>query len=133
MSAIVSGTALLVTGGLGMPLAFLAGSVFASFTWPAVILVAVVGGTQALATVLLLRRKEAALLWAAVAGFGMLIWIFVEISLIHESSWLQVIYFSTGSAQVALVLALLGIVEWLPRRPLHANPTSKTAPVSQAG
>lgn len=82
-------------------------------------LIAIVGGTQGLAMVLLLMRRESALLWSAVAGLGMLIWIFVETVVIHGGSWLQVLYFATGTLQIALVLALLGVVGWLPRRPLR--------------
>lgn len=121
LSAIISGIALLMTGGLGMPADSLANSPFASFMWPGLILVVIVGGSQALAAGLLIRRSESALLWSAVAGFGMVIWIFTEISLIPDSSWLQVLYFVTGTAQITLVFAMLGIVSWLPRVPLRAS------------
>lgn len=132
LSAVISGIALLLTGGLGMPTAFLTGSVFASFTWPGVILVVIVGGTQTLAAVWLIRRRESALLWSAVAGFGMLIWIFVEVLVIPDSSWLQVTYFATGSAQLALTFALLGIVGWLPRRSLRSTTSANTDLVRHA-
>lgn len=59
--------------------------------------------------------KETALVWAAIAGIGMTIWIFIETG-IAGISWLQVVYFATGVAQ--LVLALLGVVRWLPREKL---------------
>lgn len=119
LSAIVSGIAMLMTNGLGMPLAFLETSPFSSFLWPGVILVVVVGGTQAIAAVLLILRWETALLWSAVAGFGMVIWIFIETGLIREWSWLQILYFGTGLTQLALVLGLLGVAAWLPRTPLR--------------
>lgn len=45
----------------------------------------------------------------------MTIWIFIETG-ITGISWLQVVYFATGVAQ--LVLALLGVVRWLPREKL---------------
>lgn len=118
LSAVAGGIAILATGGLGMPADFLATSPFASFTVPALILLLVVGGTQALAGVLLIIRRESGLLWAAVAGFGILIWIFVETGLIRGWSWLQALYFVTGTAQLVLVFAMLGIVSWLPRVPL---------------
>lgn len=124
LSSIVSGIAMLATGGLGMPLSFLETSPFPSFTLPGLILVLVVGGSQALAAGLLMARRESSLLWSAVAGFGMLIWIFTEIVLIREAAWLQVLYFATGTVQLIMVFALLGIVSWLPRAPLH--PTSST-------
>lgn len=118
LSALAGGIGILATDGLGMPITFLASGPFTSFTVPGLILIVVVGGTQAFATALLIARRESALLWTAVAGVGMLIWIFVETMLIQGGSWLQVLYFSTGIAQLALVVALLGVVSWLPRRPL---------------
>ena len=123
LSAIGGGIAVLVTNGLGMPTSMLASGPFISFTWPAVILAVVVGGSQVLAGVLLVARREVSLLWAAVAGFVMLIWIFVETIMIGGGSFLQVLYFATGGAQIILVLALLGVVAWLPRQPLRPAST----------
>ena len=118
LSAIGGGIGMVVTNGLGMPPSFLAGSPFTSFAVPAAVLIVVVGGTQALATVLLAARRESALVGTAVAGIGMLVWIFVETIVIRGGSFLQVLYFTTGIAQLVLVLALLGVVAWLPRAPL---------------
>lgn len=119
LSAVAGGIGMLATNGLGMPLSALAGGPFTSFLIPAVVLIVVVGGTQTAAALLLIARRESGLLWSAVAGLGMLIWIFVETIIIRGGSWLQVLYFTTGTAQVALVLALLGVVSWLPRVPLR--------------
>ena len=107
--------AMLFTDGLGMPESLLDRSPFSSFIIPALILLVAIGGTHALAAALLLRRRGSSLLWAAVAGFAMIIWILVETVVIHGFSWLQGIYFTTGVAELALVLAALGIVSWLPR------------------
>ncbi|WP_426519150.1 hypothetical protein ACPPVQ_04750 [Diaminobutyricibacter sp. McL0618] len=115
LSAIAGGIAILATDGLGMPSSMLAGGPFTTFTWPGLILLVVVGGSQTLAAVLLIARRPSALLWSAVAGFGMMIWIFVETGIIRGLSWLQVVYFATGALQVILVLALLGVAGWLPR------------------
>jgi hypothetical protein len=119
LSALAGGVGMLLTNGLGMPASSLVGSPFSSFAIPAIVLIVVVGGTQALATGLLIARRESALLWSAVAGIGMLIWIFVETVVIRGGSWLQVLYFATGTAQIVVVLALLGVVLWLPRLPLR--------------
>lgn len=124
LSAIAGGIAVFVTDGLGMPMSFLASGPFTSFMWPAVILAVVVGGSQVLAGGLLLARREASLLWAAVAGFVMLVWIFVETIMIGGGSFLQVLYFAAGAAEIILVLALLGIVAWLPRQPLRGARTT---------
>ncbi|MES1169124.1 MAG: hypothetical protein ABUL47_00370, partial [Leifsonia sp.] len=54
----------------------------------------------------------------------MTIWIFVETGIIAGISWLQVLYFATGTIQLVLVLALLGVVRWLPREPLRPGKPS---------
>jgi len=119
LSAVAGGVGMLATNGLGMPESSLDGSPFSSFLVPALVLIVIVGGTQAIAAGLLIARRESALLWSAVAGIGMLIWIFIETIVIRGGSWLQVLYFTTGTAQIAVVLALLGVVAWLPRRALR--------------
>jgi len=121
LSAIGGGIGMLATDGLGMPLRSLSTSPFTSFVVPAAVLIVVIGGTQVLSATLLLAKREAALLWTSVAGFGMLIWIFVETMVIRGGSWLQVLYFATGTLQLVLVVTLLGVVAWLPRRPLRVG------------
>ena len=119
LSAVGGGIAVLVSGGtgMGMPLSMLHG-LFPNYTAPGVILLVVIGGTQVAATALLVARREAALLWTAVAGVSMLIWILVETGIIAGTSWAQLLYFGTGMVQVVAVLALLGVVAWLPRAAL---------------
>ena len=119
LSAVAGGIAIVLTSGLGMPLSRLSDSPFTTFVVPGLILSTVVGGTQWLAAVLMLRRVESALFWSAVAGFGMLIWIYVEIGIVGGGAWLQALYFGTGLLQLILVLSLLGVVAWLPRQELR--------------
>ena len=95
--------------GAGVPLTYLDGTAFDSYFLPGVILGVVVGGTQLLGLIGMLRRTERALLLSAIAGFGMLIWIFVEMAVIGEFSFLQAIYFALGIGELAAVVALLGI------------------------
>lgn len=92
-----------------IPVAFLAGTPFDSYLVPGLILGLVVGGTQLVAAIMLERRHAASLLWCVVAGFGMTIWVFLEIAIIKQYSFLQSIYFGLGVAELILVLALLGI------------------------
>lgn len=120
LSALGGGIALLMTNGLGMPRSLLADGPFTSFVWPALLLIGIVGGTQSAAAILLTVGREAALLWSAVAGFGMVIWIMIETALIHGFSWLQALYFASGLLQPVLVVVLLGVVTGLPRRPLRS-------------
>ncbi|HEY9470528.1 MAG TPA: hypothetical protein VIQ76_13030 [Propionibacteriaceae bacterium] len=96
--------------GAGVPLEYLAGSPFDSYLVPGLILGVVVGGTQLGATIALVTRHPWALLISAIAGFGMIIWIFVELAIILTYSFLQTLYFGLGMLELILVLILLGIV-----------------------
>jgi hypothetical protein len=116
LSALGGGIGMVVADGLSMPTSLLADSPFSTFTLPGLILALVVGGTQSAALFLLLTRRSTALLWSAVAGFGMLIWIVSEIGFLHVLMFAQLIYLVTGLLQLVLVFGLLGIVSWLPRQ-----------------
>lgn len=116
LSAVAGGVAV-IPNWIGLPPSMLDGSPFDSYVVPGLVLLLVVGGTQVVATVQLFMRRPSALLWAAVAGFAMIIWIVVETAIIRGFSVLQGIYLGTGIAQVALVVALLGVVSWMPRVP----------------
>ena len=106
--------------GAGVPLEYLATSPFTSYFVPGLILGLVVGGTQLAAAITLITRRGSALLLSAVAGFCMLIWIFVELAVIKQYSWLQAAYFTLGGLELILALALLGIIPALVE-PLHAS------------
>lgn len=106
-SAIVSGIEIIRTNGLGIPLQWLSATPFSSFIIPGLILVCVVGGTSILACVLLIKNLRYALEASATAGFGIQIWIFVQLFMINQSSFLQVIYFSSGIIILILVFLLL--------------------------
>jgi hypothetical protein len=109
LSAVGGGVGMLLPGAIGLPTSMLEGSPFASFTVPALILLAVIGGTQTTALVLALRRRSSTLVWIVIAGFALAIWIFVEIAMVGFGA-LQAVYFAVALAQLALVFALLGLV-----------------------
>ncbi|WP_314034828.1 hypothetical protein [Dietzia sp. CH92] len=109
LSAIGGGIGLLTPGSMGLPVDVIAGSGFTSYFWPAILLIVVIGGTQLLAVIAEVRRAATALFWAAFAGFAMIIWIFVELAAMGGFSALHGIYFATGTLQLVLVFALLGI------------------------
>jgi hypothetical protein len=115
LSAVGGGIGMVVADGLSMPKSMLADSPFSTFLVPGLILAVVVGGTQTVAAVRLFQRRQSALLWSAVAGFGMMIWIISEIGFIQTLMWAQLIYVVSGLLQLLLVFSLLGIVSWLPR------------------
>lgn len=103
-------------GGFTVPDEYLDGSPFDSFLIPGLLLAIVVGGTHALAFVLHVRRARRATFWSAVAAFGVLIWIFVQMIYI-PFSFLQALYFASGIAEAGLVMLALGVLEPMPRRP----------------
>jgi hypothetical protein len=110
LSALAGAVLAIAANGAGVPLQYLANSPFPSYAVPGFILGVVVGGTQLAAAIALLRRQRIAPLLSAIAGFGMLIWIFVELVIIRQYSWLQSAYFALGVLELILVLALLGIL-----------------------
>lgn len=110
VSAVGGALGLVFADGLGMPVGWLEGTPFGSFLVPGLILLVVVGGTQANAVLLQHLRHSWYLAAAAVAGFGMLIWIFVEVAILPGYSVLHTLYFSTGVLQLIGVLLCLGIL-----------------------
>ena len=107
LSAIPGGIALL--GGYAPPIELLTGSFFADFTIPALSLLVVVGGSAALATVLLARGSRFALLSAAFAGVVVMSFEFVEVLAIGSPSGpaqvMQLLYFAVGLLLVSASLA----------------------------
>jgi hypothetical protein len=97
------------TDGGGVPHEFLRGSPFESFLVPSLILGVVIGGTQLIGALAVHRGASRADLAAATAGFGMIVWIFVELAIIGFD-WLQAFYFAVGIAQLGLVLVTRGIL-----------------------
>lgn len=112
LSALAGGVGLIVTNGvgMGMPLSWLAGSPFDSYLGPGIILLLVVGGSQALAVLLQHRHQPWYPAAAAVAGIGMVIWIYVEVVLLPVYSLLHTVYFATGLLQLIFTLLCLGLL-----------------------
>jgi hypothetical protein len=110
LSALAGAILAVAANGAGVPLEYLANTPFPSYAVPGVILGVVVGGTQLAAAAALWKKHRSALLLSGVAGFGMLIWIFVELAVIRQYSWLQSAYFALGAMELILVLLLLGLI-----------------------
>jgi hypothetical protein len=109
-SAVGGGVLGVFANGAGVPLAYLKSTPFDSYLLPGLLLGIVVGGTQLVAAILLQRRHPYGLLAAAIAGFGMVVWIFVELAVISEYSPLQTLYLAVGVVQLILVLLALGLL-----------------------
>lgn len=91
---------------LQMPLAMLTGSPFRDFFWPGLILFAVIGLGHAVAAVLSFRRHCFCGRAGAVMGLGLMIWIFVQVSMIGGGHWLQYLFFALGTVEVSLAVLL---------------------------
>lgn len=104
ISAIGGGIGLMLFNGMGIPLEYLRSTPFTSYVVPGLILVLVVGGSAFAALLALLVRHRWASLLAFAAGAIMTGWIIVEVLLIHQFSWLQVVYLVTGLSLMGLVV-----------------------------
>jgi hypothetical protein len=87
---------------VGLPLALLAGSPFADFRTPGLLLALVVGGSTAAAGVLAVRGRPAAPWVAGLAGAIVLGWIAVQLALLGYVSLLQPVVGVLGVALLAL-------------------------------
>lgn len=124
LSAIGGGVGLMAPGSLGMPAWWIEDSGF-TYLGAGLILLIVIGGTQTLAFVLLLLRRPYAALANAVAGFGMVLWIYVEVVLLPVYSVLHTIYLGTGIVQLALTFAFLGVLRRSVGAPVAAGRASR--------
>jgi hypothetical protein len=98
----------LVTGLNAPPAAMLRGGIFRDFTIPGVALFVLVGGSALFAFVLLVRGSRYGAMSAAVAGFFIMFFEFVEVQAIGTPPgpglFLQLCYFGLGSVIIALAL-----------------------------
>jgi hypothetical protein len=78
-----------LSGAEGVPTEWLEGSPFSDYTFPSVILLAVVGGSFLVATVAVLVRSRIARASALTAGTVVLVWIVVQVAIIGYVSWMQ--------------------------------------------
>lgn len=102
--ALRGGIGLLRPDALGIPLSLLQNTPFTSFLLPGLILLFVVGGTHVLAIITLLRNSLYAHEFSVTAGFGLLIWTFVEIYMIPRPHWLQALMFAIGVTVISLTV-----------------------------
>ena len=115
LTAVAGGLALFIAaltstsgGGVTPDRSYLGGSPFTSYVVPGLVLAVIVRGTHILASILTGRGSQAGPFAAAVAGFGLLIWIFVQMMFIPFSP-LQAAYFVAGLGELGLVLLGLGL------------------------
>lgn len=115
LTSVLGGAALIVGATVGenvfiqgLSADYLADSPFTSYLVPGILLAVVVGGIHLAAFVMLKRRNRGSVFASAIAAFGLLIWIFVQMVFIPFTV-LQAIYFAGGLAEIGLVLLMLGL------------------------
>jgi hypothetical protein len=105
LTAVVSGAMLIVvpTGSLlQMPPDMLKATPFDDFLLPGVMLFLVIGVGHVAGGVLTMRRHRFAGYSGAALGFGLMIWIFVQVNMIGGGHILQYSYFMLGVIEAAL-------------------------------
>jgi hypothetical protein len=129
LTAFAGGAALIIGSlypGLGSVLAppadYLQGSPFSSYTVPGLVLILLMGGPQAFASIACAIRWPWAPAACAAAGFSCLIWIFVQMIYIPFSP-LQAVYFLLGMLELGLLLLGMGV--------LHPAGVLRSAPVAE--
>lgn len=110
LSAIAGGAALLLapSGSETAPLTLLRGTPFTSFALPGLLLALVVGGSSLACVMLVWRRSPFAIDATILAGGALTLWIACESVIMHEASFLQLVYGGLG-----LGLLALGVVSGL--------------------
>ncbi len=102
----VAGGAVLILAPSGstmqLPPDMLKGTLFGDFLVPGIILFLVNGVGQLAGGILSLRKSRFAGYAGAVLGFGLIIWIFVQVSMIGGGHILQYSYFTVGVIETAL-------------------------------
>jgi hypothetical protein len=94
--AIFGGLGLILEADLGMDLALLDGTPFASYVVPGYILLFAVGGSNLIAGTLLLINHEQASAFSFLAGAILTVWIAVQVVMIGMMSFLQPALFTFG-------------------------------------
>lgn len=67
------------------------------------------GAVLGVAAIATQRRMPHSPIAATIAGFGLIIWIFVELAIVGFD-WLQVVYFAVGAVELILVLVFLRVL-----------------------
>jgi hypothetical protein len=104
----------LLTGAIAAPLDWLEGSPFVDYTFPGLALAIIVGGSMLLAAATIFTGREIGVLASGFAGFAMMIFEIVEVTVINRfvGSWLsvalslQAFYFALGLAIFVLAATL---------------------------
>src|SRR5690348_5089424 len=107
LGAVGGGLVIIFTDWMKLLSSWLVNSPFSSYFFPGLILTCVVGGTYLLAGLATWKKNQYQYQESAIAAFGLLIWIYTAMYIIHQTSFLQTIYFAAGIATVVVLIVLL--------------------------
>ena len=111
VGAIICGSILIVDPSgvtMKMSVKMLAGTPFADFLAPGIILLLINGFGQLAAGVLTFRRSRVSGLFGACFGIALMIWIFVQVNMIGGRNGLQYSYFGIGALETVLSFFIHG-------------------------
>ena len=109
LGAVVSGFIMIIIpdGSLiNMPLSMLEGSPFKNFLLPGLILMMIVGLGNVFSGILSFRKQKLAGFTGIFFGMALMIWIFVQVSMIGGGHWLQYLYFTLGIVETLFGFAI---------------------------
>jgi len=109
VGAIICGALLVIAPDgryLEMPLEMLAGSPFRNYLIPGLILFLVNGVGNTVSAILCFRLNRFAGFTGMIFGFGLIIWIFVQVNMIGGGHWLQYLYFGLGILVLGVGIAM---------------------------
>ncbi|MBX7108165.1 MAG: hypothetical protein K1X61_05900 [Chitinophagales bacterium] len=111
MSATFSGLLLIIHpdgSTLNLSTSLLSGTPFNDFSIPGLILSVVVGGTHLAAIVQNMKHATSRYNWSMAAGIVLAGWIIVQLLLIGETHWLQLLYLVIGALTIFASYQLKG-------------------------
>ena len=125
-------------GGIGLaagistpPVSYLNGSIFQNYTVPGLCLFLLGSGSAILATILLARKSQFALLSATVAAIVIMFFEFVEVLVIGSpegvAQALQIFYFGLGTLISVIVAGIWFIDLWSREHSFEINKTNNRA------
>ncbi len=113
IGALISGLLLVIAPDgsfFQMSVDTLANSPFHDFLIPGLILMTVNGLGSLAGAVFSFKRHALAGYAGMVFGFGLMIWIFVQVNLIGGGHWLQYLYFSLGVLETVLAILMHEVI-----------------------
>jgi len=102
----VAGGVALITGGIKIPIEWLAGTPFRSYVMPGSILFFAVGGSNLAAAYTILARRQSARLTSQFAGGILAIWMITQIAVIGYLGWMHFLFLIFGLATFSFSFAV---------------------------